>query len=57
MLPKADGSNLDNVIFEVIEYTNDVAKYHNEKNGGIIQADGKQWLVVGTFGYDKKVSE
>lgn len=57
MLPKADGSNLDNVIFEVIEYTNDVAKYHNEKNGGIIQADGKQWLVVGTFGYDKKISE
>lgn len=57
MLPKANGSNLDNVIFEVIEYTNDVAKHHNEKNGGIIQADGKQWLVVGTFGYDKKVSE
>ena len=57
MLPKANGSNLDNVIFEVIKYTNDVAKHHNEKNGGIIQADGKQWLVVGTFGYDKKVSE
>lgn len=57
MLPKADGSNLDNVVFEVIEYTNDVAKHHNEKNGGIIQADGKQWLVVGTFGYDRRINE
>lgn len=57
MLPKADGSNLDNVIFEVVEYTDDVAKHHNEKNGGIIQTDGKQWLVVGTFGYDRRINE
>lgn len=34
-----------------VEYTQDVADIHNDKNGGIITSDGKQYLVVGTLGF------
>lgn len=34
-----------------VEYTQDVADIHNDKNGGVITSDGKQYLVVGTLGF------
>ena len=34
-----------------VEYTQDVAGIHNNKNGGVITSDGKQYLVVGTLGF------
>lgn len=34
-----------------VEYTQDVANIHNDKNGGVITSDGKQYLVVGTLGF------
>ena len=34
-----------------VEYTQDVAGIHNDKNGGVITSDGKQYLVVGTLGF------
>lgn len=53
MLLKQDSGNgdLSKVLFNVIEYTDAVAKYHQEDRGGVIQADGKSWLIVGTTGY------
>lgn len=36
-----------------VEYTQDVAGIHNDKNGGVITSDGKQYLVVGTLGFAK----
>lgn len=37
----------------VVEYTNDVASIHNDKNGGILTSEGKQYLVIGTLGFPK----
>lgn len=36
-----------------VEYTDAVKKVHNEDRGGIITANGKQYLIVGTMGFDK----
>lgn len=40
----------------VIEYSGKIKKsgIHNDKNGGIISANGKEWLVVGSLGFDGK---
>lgn len=35
----------------VVEYTSDVASIHNDKNGGVLTSEGKQYLVVGTLGF------
>ena len=48
--------NYDNIIFEAIEFTDSVKSIHNENLGGVIQIGGKQYLVIGTFGYNPKVS-
>lgn len=45
------GSSLQKDMIEVIEYTSKVKKFHDENNGGVITANGKQWLVVGVMGY------
>ena len=37
----------------VVEYTNDVASIHNDKNGGVLTSEGKQYLVIGTLGFPK----
>lgn len=43
---------LGNVVFNVIEYTDEVKKIHNKDLGGVIKAqDGKEYLIVGTLGY------
>ena len=49
----ADSSDaIGNVVFEVVEYTNDVARHHNEDLGGVFDSNGKKWLVIGTLGYN-----
>lgn len=43
---------LGNVVFNVIEYTDEVKRIHNKDLGGVIKAqDGKEYLIVGTLGY------
>lgn len=59
----ADGDAMGDVILEVVEYTPAVAKHHNEKysskaeNHAVFDSSGKKWLVIGTFGFNKKSSE
>ena len=36
-------------VINVIEYTPEVEKIHNEDLGGVIEADGKRYLVIGTL--------
>lgn len=52
-LMKVKSSNKDaNVasnIFLVVEYTDMVAKHHLHSNGGVINSNGKQYLIVGTM--------
>lgn len=45
---------MHSVIFQVVEYTSDVQRIHNEDNGGVITSNGKQWLIIGTLGYQGK---
>lgn len=47
-----DDAMVDFVLLTV-EYTQDVAGIHNDKNGGVITSDGKQYLVVGTLGFSR----
>jgi len=59
MMMKQDNTNnpLQKVIFNVVELTPALRqKYHNESRGGVIQANGKSWLLVGTTGFDSKAS-
>lgn len=46
----------DKVLFEVVEYTDEIQKIHNEKLGGILDnkntENRKRYLVVGTLGYN-----
>lgn len=35
----------------VVEYTDEIASIHNDKNGGILTSEGKQYLVIGTLGF------
>lgn len=35
----------------VVEYTDDIANIHNDKNGGVLTSEGKQYLVIGTLGF------
>jgi hypothetical protein len=35
----------------VVEVTDDIRKIHKQERGGILRADGKEWLVIGTLGY------
>ena len=45
------------VIVNVIEMTPELEKYHdNDKRGGIITQDGKNYLVVGTSGFSRNNS-
>lgn len=45
-----------NTTLAVIEYTDEVAKVHDEKRGGVIESNGKKYLIVGTIGYQNNVS-
>ena len=45
------------MLFNVIELTPQLRqKYHNEDRGGVIQANGKTWLIVGTTGFESNAS-
>ena len=45
----------------VLDYDNSINKgiteYHNEANGGVIESNGKKYLVIGTVGYGKGNSD
>lgn len=48
----AKDSDVNNVVFTVVEYTDKVKALHNEEYGGVIEANGKKYLIVGTMGYN-----
>lgn len=45
------GSPMLNTIFQVVEYTNTIKKIHNEKRGGVITSNGKEYLLIGITGF------
>jgi hypothetical protein len=59
--PKQNATN-DHVmkthLMLVLDYDNsinkDITGIHNEKNGGVIESNGKKYLIIGTVGYGKK---
>lgn len=44
-------ADMNDHVLEVVEYTPQVAKVHKESNGGVVTANGKRWLVIGTLGF------
>lgn len=36
----------------VVEYTPEISRIHNNDNGGVFQANDKQWLLIGMIGYN-----
>ena len=48
-----DDAALNDFSLLCVEYTDAVKKVHNEDRGGIITANGKQYLIVGTMGFDR----
>ena len=54
--PKAnvtDDAALNDFSLLCVEYTDAVKRVHNEDRGGVITANGKQYLIVGTMGFDR----
>lgn len=50
-------NNLTKLLFNVVELTSAMRqKYHDESRGGVIEANGKSWLVVGTTGFENGAS-
>lgn len=48
-----DDAALNDFSLLCIEYTDAVKKVHKEDRGGVITANGKQYLIVGTMGFDR----
>lgn len=48
-----DDAALNDFSLLAVEYTDAVKKVHNEDRGGVITANGKQYLIVGTMGFDR----
>ena len=48
-----DDAALNDFSLLAVEYTDAVKKVHNKDRGGIITANGKQYLIVGTMGFDR----
>ena len=48
-----DDAALNDFSLLCVEYTDAVKKVHNENRGGVITANGKQYLIVGTMGFDR----
>lgn len=46
-----DDACLEKIPLLVVEYTDAVKKIHGGKKGGVITADGKNYLVIGSMGY------
>lgn len=59
MLTKAKGTKdqdpVQTIMFNVIEYTEDVKEIHDESRGKPITINGKQWLIIGNSGYNPKI--
>lgn len=51
-----DDAALNDFSLLAVEYTDAVKKVHNEDRGGVITANGKQYLIVGTMGFDRNNS-
>lgn len=47
-----DGFSLNNVVFQVVEYTDAIKRIHKEDRGGVINSNGKEYLIIGTSGYN-----
>ena len=45
------GSPMLNTVFQVVEYTDAIKKIHNEKKGGVITSNGKEYLLTGITGF------
>jgi hypothetical protein len=48
-----DDAALNDFSLLCVEYTDAVKRIHNEDRGGVITANDKQYLVVGTMGFDR----
>ena len=48
-----DDAALNDFSLLCVEYTDAVKRVHNEDRGGTITANGKQYLIVGTMGFDR----
>lgn len=48
-----DDAALNDFSLLCVEYTDAVKKVHNEDRGGVITSNGKQYLIVGTMGFDR----
>jgi hypothetical protein len=46
----SEGFSLNNVVFQVVEYSKDIEKIHNKDRGGVIESNGKKYLIIGTTG-------
>lgn len=58
--PQENATNdqdMNDHVLEVVEYTPEVAKIHKEDKGGILNANGKRWLVIGTLGFARSSKE
>lgn len=52
-----DDKIMNDEVLLVVEYNSEVADIHNESLGGVLQANGKRWLVVGSVGFNGKIRE
>lgn len=52
---------MQNFLMLVLDYNDSINKgitsIHNDKNGGVIESEGKKYLIVGTAGYGKRNAE
>lgn len=46
---------LQNYALSVVEYTSEIERIHKKERGGILEANGKKWLVIGIIGGRNKV--
>lgn len=46
----SQGKELSSMPMLVVEYTKNVAQWHKKERGGVISANGKEWLLVGVAG-------
>lgn len=52
-----DDKTMNDEVLLVVEYNSEVADIHNESYGGVLQANGKRWLVIGSLGFNSKIRE
>lgn len=45
------GSPMLNTVFQVVEYTDATKRIHNEKRGGVITSNGREYLLIGITGF------